>query len=56
LKQQGWDVSKLLNGYLRWLRDRKTDQALALREDSVPYGEDNADLEAWLASLHLQPM
>lgn len=53
LKQQGWNVSKLLNGYLRWLRDRKAGQALALREDSIPYGDGDADLETWLASLPL---
>ena len=53
LKQQGWGVSKLLNGYLRWLRDRKTGQALALREDSVPYGDGDDELDPWLASLPL---
>jgi len=53
LKQQAWHVSKLLNGYLRWLRDRKTGHALALREDSVPYGEGDDALEPWLASLPL---
>ena len=52
-KQQAWNVSKLLNGYLRWLRDRKTGQAFALREDSVPYGEGDDALGPWLASLPL---
>src|SRR5664279_2845086 len=45
LKQPGWHVLKLLNGYLRWLRDRKTGQALALHEIPTPYGDSDADLE-----------
>ena len=53
LKQQGWNVSKILNGYLRWLRDRKTGQTLGIKEDSIPYGDTDDDLEAWLASLPL---
>ena len=53
LKQSGWHVLKLLNGYLRWLRDRKTGQALALHEIPTPYGDSDANLEAWLASLPL---
>src|SRR5712664_1574234 len=32
LKDLGWWVLRLLNGYLRWLRERKTTQSLALRE------------------------
>jgi len=53
LKQSGWHVLKLLSGYLRWLRDRKTGQALALHEIPTPYGDSDANLEAWLASLPL---
>ena len=52
LKQGGWHVLKLINGYLRFLRDRKVGHSLALHEEPVPYGDDN-DLEAWLASLPL---
>src|SRR5436190_15636712 len=37
LKDQGWNVLKLLNGYLRWLRDKKIGQNLELRESPVPY-------------------
>ena len=48
-KQQGWHVLKLLNGYLRWLRECKTGQAPALHENPTPYGDTDADLEAWLA-------
>ena len=53
LKQQGWHVLKLLNGFLRWLRECKTGQTLALHEPPTPYGDCDADLEAWLASLPL---
>ena len=53
LKQPGWHVLKLLNGYLRWLRDRKAGQVLALHEIPTPYGDSDADLESWLASLPL---
>ena len=53
LKQHGWHVLKLLNGYLRWLRDCKTGQTQALHENPTPYGDSDDDLEAWLASLPL---
>ena len=52
-KQQGWHVLKLLNGYLRWLRECKTGQTLALHESPISYGDSDADLETWLASLPL---
>ena len=51
MKQQGWHVLKLLNGYLRWLRECKTGQALALHETPTPYGDSDPALESWLASL-----
>jgi four helix bundle protein len=53
LKEQGWHVLRLLNGYIRWLRDRKTGQSLELKDDTVPYGDTDDELEAWLASLPL---
>jgi four helix bundle protein len=53
VKQQGWRVLKLLNGYLRWLRECKTGQTLALHEGPASYGDSDADLESWLASLPL---
>lgn len=45
LKQQGWRVHQLLNGYIRWLRERKQGDSLALREESPAYGltEDQLD-------------
>jgi four helix bundle protein len=51
LKQRGWHVRKLINGYLRYLRERKIGSATALHEDSLPYGDADQELEAWLASL-----
>jgi four helix bundle protein len=38
LKQQGWRVYQLLNGYIRYLRDRKAGASLALHESSPAYG------------------
>lgn len=38
LKQQGWGVLKLVNGYLRYLRDAQPGKSLALHELPVPYG------------------
>ena len=55
LKQRGGHVRRLINGYLRYLRDRKNGSSLALHEDVVPYGDTDEELENWLASLPLQP-
>jgi four helix bundle protein len=55
LRQRGGEVRKLLNGYLRYLRDRKQGSALALHEDATPYGDTDDALETWLASLPIQP-
>src|SRR6266478_5683880 len=45
LKQQGWRAHQLLNGYIRWLRERKQGATLELREESPAYGliEDQLD-------------
>jgi four helix bundle protein len=55
LKDHGWNVLKLLNGYLRWLRDKKIGQNMELRETSASYNGDDS-LEEWLESLPLYPM
>ena len=53
LKQQGWRVYQLINGYIRYLRERKTGGALALHESS-PAGELTDDeLDAVLAGTGL---
>jgi four helix bundle protein len=45
MKQQGWRVHQLLNGYIRWLRQQKQGAGLELREESPAYGltEDQLD-------------
>lgn len=37
LKKRGWRVHKVLNGYMRWLRERKG-ESLKLRDQSPVYG------------------
>lgn len=56
LKDKGWRVLRLINGYLRFLRDRKLGGSLILQEDTVPYGDAEDDLEAWLATLFTKPI
>jgi four helix bundle protein len=36
-KQQGWSVLKLLNGYLRHLRDAQPGKSSGLHEEAIPY-------------------
>src|SRR2546421_13122026 len=56
-KDQGWNVLRLLNGYLRWLRDRKLGQNLELHEAPVSYKADSdVELESWLTSVLSDPM
>ena len=45
LKQQGWRVYQLLNGYIRYLRERKAGESLAVQESAGAYGfaEDELD-------------
>jgi four helix bundle protein len=45
LKQHGWRVHQLLNGYIRWLRERKQGASLELHEDSPAYGLTDEDLD-----------
>jgi four helix bundle protein len=37
LREQAWQVLKVMNGYLRYLRDSKPGKSLPLREDETPY-------------------
>jgi four helix bundle protein len=53
-KQQGWHVLKIMNGYLRYLRDRKVGSSLHLKESPSPYGDSEDGLEDWLANLPLE--
>jgi four helix bundle protein len=43
LKQEGWRVHKLINGYIRFLRSRTTEDSSRVREGSSDYdlGEDD---------------
>jgi hypothetical protein len=52
LKTEGWHVLKLMNGYLRYLRDRKFGSSLELREESLSYecAKSEESLE-WLEEL-----
>jgi len=44
LKQLSWRVHELINGYGRYLRQRKVGDSSILREDAVEYhGENNGD-------------
>jgi four helix bundle protein len=53
LKSTGWQVLKLTNGYLRYLRDRKFGSSLELHEIPQPYpatSDGNESME-WLEEL-----
>ena len=44
LKQQGWHVHRLLNGYINYLRTRKTG-ALTVQESAAGYGPTDSELD-----------
>ena len=50
LKEQGWRVYQLTNGYIRYLRERKAGATLALHESSPAYGLTEDDLDAVLGT------
>src|SRR6266849_2838768 len=48
LKQQGWHVHRVINGYIHYLRDCKSGSSVALHESSRPYvvpDEDIGDID-----------
>lgn len=52
LKTSGWHVLKLINGWLRYLRDQKIGSSLALHEFPPAYGSSDPDESLhWLAEL-----
>jgi len=52
LKSSGWHVLKLMNGYLRYLRDRKAGSSLEIHESSTPYQIDESEESLdWLETL-----
>jgi four helix bundle protein len=48
LKEQAWRVHQLLNGFIRWLRERKQGGSLALHESPPAYGLTEDELDAAL--------
>ncbi|MEO7297180.1 MAG: four helix bundle protein [Verrucomicrobiota bacterium] len=54
LKQQGWRVYQLLNGYMRYLRERKAGASLALHETSPAYGVTEDEFDAALSDSTIQ--
>jgi four helix bundle protein len=48
LRQQGWRVHQVLNGYIRWLRQQKQGDGLALRENSPAFGLTHEQLDELL--------
>lgn len=52
LKNAGWHLLKLTNGYLRYLRDRKFGASPELHEQPAPYGtSDGEESLDWLENL-----
>ena len=56
LKRQGWRVHQLINGYIRWLRERKQGATLELREESPAYGLTEDQLDELLADAGALPL
>lgn len=48
LKQNGWRVYQLLNGYIRYLRERKTGWTLALHESTPACTMNDDELDAFV--------
>ena len=46
LKQKGWRVYQLVNGYIRYLRERKAGASLTLHESSPEYGPTADELDS----------
>jgi four helix bundle protein len=53
-KEQGWRVYQLLNGYIRYLRDRKTGAGSELHESSPAYDLTDDDLDELFAEAPIQ--
>ncbi len=45
LKEQGWEVARLLGGYIRHLRKSKLGEKLIMRDDPIEYQADVLDAE-----------
>ena len=51
LKAQGWRVHQLLNGYIRYLRNRKAGASLTLKESSPAYGMTEDELDTIISNI-----
>jgi four helix bundle protein len=54
LKQHGWRVYQLINGYIRYLRDRKAGVTLVMHESPPAYGMADDELDALLTDSTIQ--
>jgi len=54
LKESAQEVQRLINGYVRYLRDKKSSASLLIRE-SAEEDESNAELDALCNNLTLEP-
>src|SRR5262245_1841229 len=54
IKQQGWRVYQLLNGYIRYLRNRKTGAGSELHESAPAYGLADDGLDELLTDVPIQ--
>ncbi len=45
LKEEAWRLLRLINGYIRYLRERKQGESLGLKETSPAYGLTEQDLD-----------
>jgi four helix bundle protein len=54
LKNQGWRVHHLLNGFIRYLRERKAGESSAVQESPAAYGatEDEFDTREYIEPLN----
>jgi four helix bundle protein len=43
LKREGWRTLQLINGYIRFLRQKKQESTLVLKESSTPYKVSSAE-------------
>jgi four helix bundle protein len=56
LREQGWRVYKIANGYIRFLRERKAGGAQAVREQAPTYGIDEEDLDELVSQIRFNDL
>ena len=55
LKEQGWRIYQVLNGYLRYLRQRKAGSSIRLNESSPAYGLSEEEVDQILDDASWEP-